>query len=83
MPCSSSKAGRVSVDFGITLGGDKDPVARFTPSKQLKEIPDSPGKQLQHDDGSLRGKLLDSLCDGVYFVGPDRKITYWNQGPSA
>jgi len=25
-------------------------------------------------------KLLDNLMDGVYFVDPNRSITYWNKG---
>lgn len=31
-------------------------------------------------DGNFYKTLLDNLYDGVYFVGPDRKITYWNKG---
>ena len=29
---------------------------------------------------SFHAKLLDSVFDGVYFVDPERKITYWNRG---
>ena len=28
----------------------------------------------------LYKRILDSLYDGVYFVDPDRRITYWNSG---
>ena len=24
--------------------------------------------------------ILDNLSDGVYFVDPERRITYWNKG---
>jgi diguanylate cyclase (GGDEF)-like protein/PAS domain S-box-containing protein len=37
-------------------------------------------ERVPQDDGSLRGRLLDSLYDGVYFADLDRKITYWNKG---
>jgi PAS domain-containing protein len=29
---------------------------------------------------SFHEKLLDNLYDGVYFVGAERRITYWNKG---
>jgi diguanylate cyclase (GGDEF)-like protein/PAS domain S-box-containing protein len=32
------------------------------------------------DDPLFYKKLLDSLQDGIYFVDPDRRITYWNKG---
>ncbi len=30
-------------------------------------------------DQEFYKKLLDSITDGVYFVDPDRKVTYWNK----
>jgi diguanylate cyclase (GGDEF)-like protein/PAS domain S-box-containing protein len=55
-----------------------------TPSSTLSqrnaEPSVSPDKLLQHDDSGFRGKLLDCLYDGVYFVDTHRKITYWNKG---
>jgi diguanylate cyclase (GGDEF)-like protein/PAS domain S-box-containing protein len=38
------------------------------------------GSPFLHDFDSLERKLLDCLYDGVYFVDPDRRITYWNRG---
>jgi diguanylate cyclase (GGDEF)-like protein/PAS domain S-box-containing protein len=37
------------------------------------ETEKAPGNQFYKD-------LLDNLYDGVYFVDPERKITYWNRG---
>ena len=51
-----------------------------TLSQRIAEPPVSPDKLLQHDDSGFRGKLLDCLYDGVYFVDTHRKITYWNKG---
>ena len=31
-------------------------------------------------DSEFYKKLLDHMSDGVYFVDPDRRITYWNEG---
>ena len=31
-------------------------------------------------DDSFYKNLLDNLFDGVYFVDPERRITYWNKG---
>jgi diguanylate cyclase (GGDEF)-like protein/PAS domain S-box-containing protein len=31
-------------------------------------------------DSDFYKKLLDNLYDGVYFVDPERRITYWNRG---
>jgi diguanylate cyclase (GGDEF)-like protein/PAS domain S-box-containing protein len=31
-------------------------------------------------DDSLYKSVLDNLFDGVYFVDPERRITYWNKG---
>jgi len=33
----------------------------------------------QNGDNFYR-KILDNLYDGVYFVDPERRITYWNKG---
>lgn len=32
------------------------------------------------DDLSVYQELVENLHDGVYFLDPDRKITYWNKG---
>jgi len=32
------------------------------------------------DKSSFYQKMLDNLYEGVYFVDPDRKISFWNQG---
>ena len=29
---------------------------------------------------SVYKHILDNLCDGIYFLDKDRKITYWNKG---
>ena len=34
-------------------------------------------------DEELYKKLVDNLYDGVYFVDPERKITYWNKSAEA
>ncbi len=31
----------------------------------------------------LRSQILDRIADGIYFVGSNRKILYWNQGAAA
>lgn len=31
-------------------------------------------------DGTLTRAIVDNLADGVYFVDPTRRITYWNRG---
>lgn len=31
-------------------------------------------------DNEFHKTIVDNLADGVYFVNPDRKITYWNRG---
>lgn len=35
---------------------------------------------LGYEPSSFHAKLLDSICDGVYFVDRERRITYWNSG---
>ena len=32
------------------------------------------------EDQNFYKNIIDNLYDGVYFVDPDRKITYWNRG---
>ena len=34
----------------------------------------------EHVDKDFYRKILDNLYDGVYFVDPERRITYWNKG---
>jgi len=34
----------------------------------------------KHEDDDFYRKILDNLYDGVYFVDPERRITYWNKG---
>lgn len=51
-----------------------------TQSQRVGETLLSPDTLLRRDESGFRGKLLDSLYDGVYFVNTDRKITYWNKG---
>ncbi len=49
----------------------------FTPSAVQGE---PPHREVSPLPLSLERMLLDCLYDGVYFVDPDRRITYWNQG---
>ena len=39
--------------------------------------------QAVNDDSRFYKSLLDNLNDGVYFIDPARKITYWNRGAEA
>jgi diguanylate cyclase (GGDEF)-like protein/PAS domain S-box-containing protein len=51
-----------------------------TLSQPQEEPSDPQGAPLPQSFDSFERKLLDCLYDGVYFVDPDRRITYWNQG---
>ena len=55
-------------------------LVQLTSSQRVAEPLVSSDKAIRHDDSGFRGKLLDNLYDGVYFVDTDRRITYWNKG---
>jgi diguanylate cyclase (GGDEF)-like protein/PAS domain S-box-containing protein len=60
--------------------GDPPSLAQSMQHNHPEDIQESPAVPLSDNDNGLRGRLLDSLYDGVYFADADRKITYWNKG---
>ncbi len=66
---------RIKTDYFLHEGP-----ASPTLSQQIEKPPALPDKLVQQDESGFRGKLLDCLYDGIYFVDKHRKITYWNKG---
>ncbi|HYL92237.1 MAG TPA: diguanylate cyclase [Alphaproteobacteria bacterium] len=55
------------------------PVSIASPDVDLTELTSHPSS-FDSEDASFYERLLDNLYDGVYFVDPERRITYWNRG---
>lgn len=61
---------------------DNDPIA-LTSDQSASETSTPPHVRVAPDgelDPALSRAIVDTLSDGVYFVDPSRRITYWNHG---
>jgi diguanylate cyclase (GGDEF)-like protein/PAS domain S-box-containing protein len=80
MPARHFRSSTISSEY---RNGDFNSASTFlhsSPSAFQEEPSRYEGSFLPQNFDSFERKLLDCLYDGVYFVDPDHRITYWNQG---